>query len=83
MTLARVEPVTDRSHSPATDTSWHLVAVASRPQALICPECWPSYQDAFFHSAQPQRRHALTVNRRSAPVGHSTYRCTHCERSNQ
>ena len=82
MTLARVEPVTDRSHSPATDTSWHLVAVASRPQALICPECWPSYQDAFFHSAQPQRRHALTVIKRIRPVGHS-YTCTHCERSNQ
>lgn len=67
-----------RPHLDESDAWWHLVAVSGLPVAVVCPNCWPSYQTAV---QQYGTRHTIHIARITSAAASGAYVCTQCQGS--
>ena len=59
-------------------TLWRFVSSAARPVAVVCPVCWPSYQnDAGPHGSPHLDRRVVSRPADQLSAG-SVYTCTVC-----
>ena len=61
---------------------WHLVSLNHHASALVCPTCWPDYQQTIHNtrvvSTSPRLDRAVSVDRLELDDDVDSYACSVC-----